>query len=1246
MSHPPHPGAFDNQGNGTLNAKTGDGNQNNNNSSGNQHNYNFYGHDPSSILKDARVQGRANINDEIIRSLAFPQMLNRRESIEPRYQNTCQWILELEGYKSWRQQDCGLLWIKGKPGAGKSTLMAFLHGKLRKSSDGRDSLLLEFFFSARGTELQRTPLGMVRSLLVQILKYYPNACSELREAYLERCKDFGGGNWEWTQVQLQELFRKAVLNLATQQKVTIFVDALDEAGETDAGKLADFFHQLNNTAVNSTAMVRICISCRHYPVVVPVPTSVVVEIVAEEHNHDDIATYIMDHLPDDLFATYESQLEAWKALRKTLIEQAKGVFQWAHTVIPLIRRMIRKGKSPEDIHDWLRDVPADLKNAYTYILEDVIDPDDRVQSFQFLQWVVLAERPLTVAEMRYALAASDVAATETSIPRQNVNRPIPTDENMRRLTKALSGGLVEVAHGKYGGEFVQFVHQTVHEFIRTTGLALFSKLTGSAATPVENGMIICQCQAMLYRSCLFYLTRVEIAREVDEKIDEWKKRLIESAPFLSYATLNLLVHAEKAAESRSFGLEKETRVLQKVNEKWVSIYRDLDLFGAACPPAGTTVLHTATRANMTDIVAILACDNEKLNAVNDYGDTAFHSAAQWGHVDLGKFLLEKGAALETTSHNGETALIKAAGRGNVDFVIWLLSEGATSTNVGMGPSGTALYAASLQGKRSVVRTLLDAQADVNAQGGNFGNALQAASLSGNTEIVQILLDAQADVNAQGGQYGNALQAASYSGNTEIVQILLDAQADVNTQGGHFENALQASSYSGNTEIVQILLDAQADVNAQGGQYGNALQAASGSGSTEMVQILLDAQADVNAQGGFYGNALQAASYFGNTEIVQILLDAQADVNAQGGYYGNALQAASFSGNTEIVQILLNAQADVNAQGGKHGTALLAAVDAASSIQISILLQAGANPDFLDQLHRSPSHIAAAKGLLPILQEFPCFSSTIDAQDILLRTPLQLAIIHGHVHCALALLDFKASPLIRDGYGRNALDWATDCPPLIARLHQLFPEITQIDQEEQSTMVRHSIHQLSNTLLHSTLDPTRPLWALVQQLGHYLLFSDDVETASPIFQSSLGLVGHIYDLEYRDLLCDICEDLIRGTRVVCQVCVDSNFCLSCNRKYPAHRRFNSAAAHDTLEVPWEEPSSFQETMDRFRPLLNDLVHRFGGPFEPDANTVTEAVPPPIARPDLPTTHHSRSLLIYWSIGILGAFLCTFFLYKLE
>ena len=764
------------------------------------------------------------ITAEIIRSLAFPQMRDRRDHIEPWYRNTCRWILEREECRSWREQPSGLLWIAGKPGSGKSTLMAFLHEELCKSSDASQDLRLEFFFTARGTELQRTPLGMLRSLLVQILKSNATVCHELRQAYVERCRDFGERDWEWPQVLLEKLLQDAICKLAALQQVTIFVDALDEAGETDARKLVNYFQELNDAAKNSQASARICISCRHYPSVAPFG---VVEIVVDQHNHEDIAIYIRSHLPTDILVTDDRHHDGWKDLMNQLIYQANGVFQWAHIVMPLIRGEIDDGRSPKDIRRWLRNVPADLESVYQYVLEHVIKPENRVQSLQFFQWVSLAERPLTVTEMRYAMAACHVDATRSYVQWQEVDNFITTDERMRRLIKALSGGLAEVVKGHESGDVVQVVHQTVNEFIRMTGLALLSRVANPVITSIENGKIILQSQAMLYKSCLFYLATAETSSaNMQDARDMEKEVLSKNGPFLAYATVNLLIHAEKAGNFRSFALEREFQILERMVGRWVKFYQLFGRWGVACPQYGTTILHMAAAANMTDVAAFAASNNGNVTAVDVKGNTPFHLAARCGHIKVGKIFLEMGAKLDTTCREGETALVNAASRGHVEFVKWLLEEGA-AIDTTKGSSGGALQAASLEGKRNIVRILLDAKADVNARGGQYGTALQAASWRGSAEVVKILLDAGADVNAQAGQYGTTLQAASSECSAEVVKILLDAGADVNAQAGQYGTALQAAavSYRGSAKVVKILLDAGADVNAQAGQYGTALQAA-------------------------------------------------------------------------------------------------------------------------------------------------------------------------------------------------------------------------------------------------------------------------------------------------------------------------------------------------------------------------------------------------------------------------------------
>ena len=69
---------------------------------------------------------------DCLRSLCFREMELRLQNICSSLDQTCEWLFGRHEYDSWINAESssekqaevpGLLWIKGKPGAGKSTLM-------------------------------------------------------------------------------------------------------------------------------------------------------------------------------------------------------------------------------------------------------------------------------------------------------------------------------------------------------------------------------------------------------------------------------------------------------------------------------------------------------------------------------------------------------------------------------------------------------------------------------------------------------------------------------------------------------------------------------------------------------------------------------------------------------------------------------------------------------------------------------------------------------------------------------------------------------------------------------------------------------------------------------------------------------------------------------------------------------------------------------------------------------------------
>lgn len=73
------------------------------------------------------------------------------------------------------------LWIKGSPGSGKSTLMKYLYNA--HDVYFRDYVVAAYYFHARGADLQKGRLGVLRSLLHQILVQRPQILDRFVAAF-------------------------------------------------------------------------------------------------------------------------------------------------------------------------------------------------------------------------------------------------------------------------------------------------------------------------------------------------------------------------------------------------------------------------------------------------------------------------------------------------------------------------------------------------------------------------------------------------------------------------------------------------------------------------------------------------------------------------------------------------------------------------------------------------------------------------------------------------------------------------------------------------------------------------------------------------------------------------------------------------------------------------------------------------------------------------------------------------------
>ncbi|RYP53871.1 hypothetical protein DL768_001183 [Monosporascus sp. mg162] len=192
----------------------------------------------SGVSAQPRRGESPSLNEEqkrmLLNSLQFDQLDTHRTTIKNAHSKTCKWLLKKSEYLEWlnpRKLDehHGFLWIKGKPGTGKSTLIKFALANSRKMM--KDKIVISFFFNARGNNLERSTTGMYRSLLLQILEKLP----ALQHVFnFLQLPTWNNGYHKWSIESLKALFNQAVQSIG-KSSVLCFIDALDECDEDESG---------------------------------------------------------------------------------------------------------------------------------------------------------------------------------------------------------------------------------------------------------------------------------------------------------------------------------------------------------------------------------------------------------------------------------------------------------------------------------------------------------------------------------------------------------------------------------------------------------------------------------------------------------------------------------------------------------------------------------------------------------------------------------------------------------------------------------------------------------------------------------------------------------------------------------------------------------------------------------------------------------------------------------------------------
>ncbi|ETS77174.1 hypothetical protein PFICI_11048 [Pestalotiopsis fici W106-1] len=695
----------------------------------------------------------------LLDSLEFEQIDARHQSIRKEHVNTCRWFLSTEQYRQWEErwgspQRENFLWIRGKPGAGKSTLMKFLLGQIKNRNRRKKSpgILISFFFNARGGELEKSTIGLYRSLLWQLLNSQPDLQTVLADSFRP--------GQQWTVELLQSLLEEAVQCLE-ERPTTCLIDALDECEEQQIRDMVKFLARLSKDSP-----LYICFASRHYPHI-SIATNLSIVLEERDGHQEDIATYLSSALQIG-----HSKLA--EEIRSELKEKACGVFMWVVLVVDILNKEYDAGRKHR-LRERLQQLPGDLDALF----RDILTRDTRNQEGLLLciQWVLFAAQPLTPKELYLGIMAGiepeylpDCHSSETY-----------SDDDIRKYILNNSKGLAESTKSKK--PTVQFIHESVRDFLlKEDGL--------SKVFPNLGPNVLGYSHEALKSCCLRYM-RMEALVAIG---DSSREAAITTYPLLEYANRGILYHADRAGDN---GVRQHSFLDDFPRPAWVQHYNMLQKYGVRRYTSNVSLLYILAEAGMPALVRAYANRQSCFDVEDErYGLPILAASAVKGAAAVQ-------AMLEAEAH-------RVPGFSFGDFCTELLSSvelsNAPSRNFRFKKERNLLHQLIDYGDEFISLFFLKTRLSDELQGRSGADVLIKAAQRDFSILFKQLIDHGADISAADKDGYDLLYLASINGMVERAKLLINHGIDVNTQGGSYGNALQAASLNGHQEIVQLLLD--------------------------------------------------------------------------------------------------------------------------------------------------------------------------------------------------------------------------------------------------------------------------------------------------------------------------------------------------------------------------------------------------------------------------------------------------------
>ena len=148
---------------------------------------------------------------------------NHNAALKLRHQRTGLWFLYGDDFQHWLNSSNSFLWLRAKPGTGKTILMASVVDHLKQNTQSSELGLAYFYCDYKDTRKQ-LPSAIISTILMQLAKLNNKVFNKLQVFFQEQQKDSRISSPEYD--ELRSNFSSFIAD--TFQEVIIVVDAIDE----------------------------------------------------------------------------------------------------------------------------------------------------------------------------------------------------------------------------------------------------------------------------------------------------------------------------------------------------------------------------------------------------------------------------------------------------------------------------------------------------------------------------------------------------------------------------------------------------------------------------------------------------------------------------------------------------------------------------------------------------------------------------------------------------------------------------------------------------------------------------------------------------------------------------------------------------------------------------------------------------------------------------------------------------------